>query len=238
MQPGVQGVEPLASPESVLEAGKAEQHRAKGTGSWLVTVNAGPHKLKAQDMKITYATLDDGTSIIVQKHLTYISNPISGEHSNIPLTSILTVGPKFSIQEKMPGLTIGTQWHSLSSAEKHIDSASFDTAGVMSVGSLIAANPTQSSSTDFDNIFEYFVFLITLKQQIVYLMKPRDLPCAEDNLSFVEAKTLSLLGGITDPLLLHYILTHTNLYNSNILTRNNGSITAVLDLNEVSFTKD
>ncbi|KAF8802681.1 hypothetical protein BYT27DRAFT_6753821 [Phlegmacium glaucopus] len=36
MQPGVQGAEPPASPESVLEAGKAERRRAEGTGSWLV----------------------------------------------------------------------------------------------------------------------------------------------------------------------------------------------------------
>jgi hypothetical protein len=59
---------------------------------------------------------------------------------------------------------------------QRMGSASFDAAGVMSVGSLIAANPTQSGSKDFDNVFEYFDFLITLKQQVMHLMKPENQP--------------------------------------------------------------
>ncbi|KAF8809285.1 hypothetical protein BYT27DRAFT_7187970 [Phlegmacium glaucopus] len=224
---------------------------------------------RAKDMNIVLdTTLDDGTSIIVRKRLIYISDPISEswslkrfeneiqllrwlrEHSNIPVASILTVGPDFSIQEKMPGSTVGKQWHFFSSTAKdhfmsaytstvleifrlpvpqRIGSASFDAAGVMSVGSLIAANPTKSSSNNFDNIFEYFDFLITVKRQVVHFMKPEDQPRAEDSLSFVEAKTLSLLGGITDPLLLRCVLTHADLHNHNILATNDGSITAVLD---------
>ena len=47
-----------------------------------------------------------------------------------------------------------------------ISSASFDTAGVVNVGLLIASS---SSSRIFYNIFEYFHFLGTVERQVVML---------------------------------------------------------------------
>lgn len=110
-----------------------------------------------------------------------------------------------------------------------IGSASFDTSSVMTVGPLIAANPPQSSSKVFNDIFEYFHFLVTLKKRVICLMKVEDQPRAEEILSFVNAKALDLLQGITDPSFLRCVLTHADLHNHNILVTNDGRITAVLD---------
>lgn len=114
-----------------------------------------------------------------------------------------------------------------------IGSASFDTfdasVQVMTVGPLIAANPRQSSSKVFNNISEYFHFLVTLKRQAICLMKVEDQPRAEEILSLVNAKALDLLQGITDPSLLRCVLTHADFHNRNILAMDDGHITAVID---------
>ena len=110
-----------------------------------------------------------------------------------------------------------------------IGSVSFEPDSVMNVGPLIAANPVQSSSKTFNNISEYFHFLITLKRQVVCSMNPEDQPRAKDSLCSVEAKALSFLQGVTDPSLLRCVLSHADLHNHNILAMNVGSITAILD---------
>jgi hypothetical protein len=112
---------------------------------------------------------------------------------------------------------------------QRIGSASIDTVGDINVGPLIAVNPKNSSSRVFDTISEYFDFLFTLKRETVNSMNPEDQQRAKDNLSFVEAKVLSLLQNITDPSLLRCVLRHADLHNHNILVMNDGSITAVLD---------
>ena len=110
-----------------------------------------------------------------------------------------------------------------------IGSVSFETDSVMNIGPLIAVNPLHSSSKIFNNVFEYFHFLITLKRQVVCSMNPEDRPRAEENLCSVEAKGLSLLRGVTDPSLLRCVLSHADLHNHNILAMNDGSITEILD---------
>ena len=110
-----------------------------------------------------------------------------------------------------------------------IGSASFGTADIITVGPVIASSLSQSSSEVFDNIFEYFHFLVTNKRQAICSMNAGDKPRAEETLTSLEAKAYSILQGITDPSCLRCVLTHADLHNHNILVASDGRITAVLD---------
>ncbi|KAF8966727.1 kinase-like domain-containing protein [Flammula alnicola] len=172
------------------------------------------------------------------------------DSSSIPVPNILAIGSNYTIQEKMPGSTLTYHWHSLSEAAKghfisayvdilselfhlpvpqHIGSASFDEGNGMSVGPLLAANPSYSIPKVIDDISDYFYFLFTVKRQTVETMKPEDKQRAEATLSYVETKTQSILRTISDPSCLRCVLTHADPHGYNILVNDDGDITAVLD---------
>jgi Phosphotransferase enzyme family len=110
-----------------------------------------------------------------------------------------------------------------------IGSAAFGTADIITVGPVIGSTLRRSSSKVFDNIFEYFDFLVTYKRQAITSMNAEDQPRAQETLTSVEARTRSILQGITDPSFLRGVLTHIDLHSHNLLVDSNGRITAVLD---------
>jgi len=115
---------------------------------------------------------------------------------------------------------------------QRIGSASVETKNgtrVMNIGPRIAPNPFYSSHRVFNDVLEYVSFLTTVKRQSVADMKPEEQQRAEETLSSVETKTISLLRSLSDPSLFRCVLTHADLHSNNILVDSCGHITAVLD---------
>lgn len=99
---------------------------------------------------------------------------------------------------------------------------------IINVGPRIGPNPTYSSPKVFENVFEYLQFLVASKREAVKQMKLEDQQRAEETLSSLEAKAISLLC-LSDHSLLRCVLTHADLHNYNILANGDGNITAVID---------